>query len=225
MKTAIVIQHVAFEDAGIFEDVLYEDGWNVRYLQAGVDDLSPARDADLLLVMGGPIGVYEAADYPFLTDEIALLSGRIAADRPTLGVCLGSQLMAAAMGARVYKGKAKEIGFAPLTIMDERLADLEGLSVLHWHGDTFDLPEGATLLASTAVTPHQGFARGANILALQFHPEVRGGWFETWLIGATGEIAAEGLSPVSLRADGATFFGGLEAAGRRMFRRWLAGLN
>jgi len=73
--------------------------------------------------------------------------------------------------------------------------------------------------------PHQGFARGANILALQFHPEVRGYAFETWLIGATGELASLGMSPVSLRADGVTFFDGLEAAGRKLFRRWLAGLH
>jgi GMP synthase (glutamine-hydrolysing) len=224
VRQAYAIQHVAFEDAGVFEDVLYEDGWNLIYLQAGVDDLSPALDCELLVVMGGPIGVYEETDYPFLTEEIALLAARLAADRPTLGVCLGSQLMAKALGARVYKGPAKEIGFAPLQIKDERLSDLEGLSVLHWHGDTYDLPTGCELLASTEITPHQGFARGANLLALQFHPEVRGAYFETWLIGATGELAEVGLSPVSLRADGVTFFGDLEPAAKTLFRRWLAGL-
>ncbi len=138
---------------------------------ASLDPLAP----DLLVVLGGPVGVYQTEAYPFLADELRLLETRLKASRPTLGLCLGSQLIAAAMGAKVAPAGHSEVGFSKLTLNDagqaSPLRHLEGVEVLHWHGDTFALPEGATLLASTELCRHQAFALGPNILALQFHPE------------------------------------------------------
>lgn len=227
-RHAIVVQHLAFEDLGSFAPVLREQGWRWRCLQAGVDDLAEARDADLLIVLGGPIGVYETDTYPFLNDEIALLRERLAAQRPTLGVCLGSQLMAAALGARVYPGGRKEIGWSPLQLTTAGhtscLRHLTDVPVLHWHGDTFELPEGSTHLASSSVYPHQAFSVGAHALALQCHPEAQLQDFERWLIGHACELASAQLDVPALRAAAQAHAPALAAAAARMLRDWLASL-
>jgi GMP synthase (glutamine-hydrolysing) len=229
MKTAVAIRHVAFEDLGSFEGVLAEEGFSIRYLEAGYDDLAAFDSVapDLLILLGGPISVYEEDDYPFVREEIRLLRKRMAEDRPTLGICLGSQLIAKSLCARVYPGSGKEIGWAPLTLTEEGsrspLAEIgpERSPVLHWHGDTFDLPEGAVRLASTPRYVNQAFAYGRT-LALQFHPEVTVRGMERWFIGHTGEIAAtEGISVGALREatrrEGPT----LEARAPHFFRAWL----
>ena len=112
-KTALALQHVAFEDLGLFAPILAASGYDLRYRDIGLSGLDPdqALAADLLIVLGGPIGAYEEDKYPFLTEEIALLERRLATQMPTLGICLGAQLMARALGAVVYPGPAKEIGF------------------------------------------------------------------------------------------------------------------
>jgi GMP synthase (glutamine-hydrolysing) len=225
MKTAVAIRHVAFEDVGTLKPVLDEAGYGLTYLEGGIDDLAPAETCDLLIVLGAPIGAYEIEAYPFLIPELDLIRRRLAVDRPTLGLCLGAQLMAQALGARVYPGPAKEIGWAPLSFVSEALRDLQGVAVLHWHGDTFDLPAGAKRLASTALTPNQAFSVGRNILALQFHAEAEARMFERWLIGHACEIGAAGLSPITLRADARTYAAGLEAAGLALFRRWIGNLG
>ncbi|MEW5770187.1 MAG: glutamine amidotransferase [Pseudomonadota bacterium] len=224
-----VIRHLAFEDAGTFAAPLAAHG-EVVTLDAGVDDLAaPLREADLAVVLGGPIGVYETARYPFLDATLAALRARLAAGRPTLGICLGAQLMAAALGARVYPGGTKELGWAPveLTPAGERscLAALAGQPVLHWHGDTFDLPPGAERLAGTALYANQAFAVGTHALALQFHPEVDHRRIEQWLIGHTGELTAAGIDLDALRRDSLAYGPGLRAAGTRLCAQWLEGLG
>ena len=228
MLRARVVVHVAFEDAGAFGPVLEERGYVLETLQAGVDDLGDPLAPDLLLVLGGPIGVNEEEDYPFLREELGLIRKRLEARRPTLGVCLGAQLMAASLGARVHPGPAKEIGWSRLALTDEGrascLAPLENTAVLHWHGDTFDLPEGARLLASTDICTHQAFDLGGFALGLQFHPEARGGLVERWLIGHTCELRAAGIDIPGLRADSARLGPALEAVAPDVLRRWLDGL-
>jgi GMP synthase (glutamine-hydrolysing) len=232
MKSALAIVHVAFEDLGLLEPLLAERGVATRYVEAplgGVaaeDPLAP----DLVVVCGGPISVYDEAQYPFVRDELALLERRFAADRPTLGLCLGAQMMARALGSRVYPNARKEIGWSALSLTpagkESPLRHLEGTSVLHWHGDTFELPAGAQRLASTQITENQAFAWGASALALQFHAEAAGVALERWFVGHACEIAATpGVSVEGLRRDTRACTPALERAGRALFTEWLASVE
>lgn len=204
-KRCIALRHVAFEDLGLFEPVLRRRGYEVDYVQAGPHALSEQAwlDADLVIVLGGPIGVGDIDVYPWLGDEIAGIRLRLGNLRPLLGLCLGAQLMAAALGARVAPLPNKEIGWAPVVLTAEAvnspLRHLAGLDMLHWHGDAFDLPPQATLLASTPMTPHQAFSAGVAALALQFHAEVDASKIEPWLIGHTAELRAASVDIGQLR--------------------------
>jgi len=229
-QQVVVIQHLAFEDLGSFESVFHERGMHVSYLQAGVDNvLLPLQHADIAVVLGGPIGVYETQTYPFLQDELNALSQRLTAMMPTLGICLGAQLMAQAMGGKVFPGGQKEIGWSSLTLHNEAvnspLQHLQNTPVLHWHGDTFDLPPKAELLASTALYRHQAFRVGSNLLALQFHPEVQARTFERWLIGHATELAGAQLNVPGLRVQAQHLAPQLEQAGKAMLESWLNGLD
>jgi GMP synthase (glutamine-hydrolysing) len=229
MKTVLAIRHVAFEDLGGFAPVLTDRGYAIQYQEAGWDDLAPLDPlaADLLVVLGGPIGVYEEEAYPFIRDELRLLRTRLDAGRPTLGICLGGQMIARALGAPVYPGGHKEIGWKPLILTDAgRVSPLaafaDGASALHWHGDTFDLPEGATLLASTDRYPHQAFAWGHHVLALQFHIETTARGLEHWFIGHACEIAGTpGLNVPMLRTETMRHAPGAETRGQQCLQVWL----
>ncbi|HVW73111.1 MAG TPA: glutamine amidotransferase [Rhizomicrobium sp.] len=224
-KTLLAVRHVAFEDLGGFEAPLKDAGYAVRYADMGIDGVAGFGDPDLLVVLGGPLGVYEDDHYPWLKDEIAYIAARLKARKPTLGICLGAQLMARALGARVYPGPAKEIGWKSLSMVSGLLAPLADQPVLHWHGDTFDLPNGATLLASTDICRNQAYVLGRYGLAFQFHPEAQGSGFERWLIGHACEIAAApGVTVTGLRADTAQLASTAIIKGRQVLRDWLAQL-
>lgn len=228
---AIAVRHVHFEHLGTFAGVLERAGWSTRIVDAGVEEVAGIDPAapDLLVVLGGPIGAYEEDKYPFLRDELRLLEKRLASGRPVLGICLGAQLMARALGARVYPGPAKEIGWHPLALtaagQASPLVHVEGVPVLHWHGDTFDLPQGAHLLASTDICRHQAFSIGRNVLGLQFHAEVDAADIERWLIGHASEIASAGLDVSSLRAASRQHGARLAAAGDKLLTQWLTDLD
>jgi len=232
MKTAAVIRHVHFEDLGSLEEPLTRAGYELRYYDVGLRGL-PALDPGangLVIVLGAPVGVYEEDKYPFLREELDLLKVRIVAGRPTFGICLGAQLVARALGARVYPSGVKEIGWGPVDLTDAAastpLRHLAPTPVLHWHGDTFDLPRGAVHLASTAMCHNQAFSSGPNILCVQFHPEVDPtAGIEPWLVGHAAELAGAGIDPRQLR-EGATAAGpSLPAKARKMFEEWLEGLR
>ncbi|WP_420346732.1 glutamine amidotransferase [Pelagibius sp.] len=228
-KRALAIRHVHFEDLGSFRPALETLGYRIGYREAGLDSFAdPAlMDADLLVVLGGPIGACEEASYPFLSDEIAVIERRLAARRPTIGICLGAQLMARALGARVYPGGVKEIGYGRLTYTlegEQVLAPVAeaGAAVLHWHGDTFDLPAGAVRLASNAHYENQAFALGDFALATQFHIEATAAGLERWFIGHTLEIATTpGVDVPALRAQAAQEGPALEAAAGETLKQWL----
>jgi len=230
-KSAIAVRHVHFEDLGVFESVLRRYRYAVGYCDAGIDDVGSVDPLahDLVIVLGGPIGAYEETTYPFLAQEIALLKRRLAAARPTIGICLGAQLMARALGARVYPARAKEIGWGELQLSEAGrvgpLRHLAGVSVLHWHGDTFDLPEGAELLASTEICANQAFGLGRHALACQFHPEIDGRGFERWLVGHAVELAAvQDISPSALRRDTERLARISASRGKACLSEWLAAL-
>ncbi len=218
---------MAFEDLGLLGPLVAARGYGVRYHDAGMQpfDAQTLLAADLLIVLGGPIGVYESDAYPFITDEIAAIGARIAADKPILGICLGAQMMAAALGARVEPGPAKEIGWAPLTLTDAGrksvLAPLGATEVLHWHGDNCALPSGCLHLASTPHCPVQAFMRAPWQLALQFHLETEPARFESWLIGHTLELSKAGIDPRALRAQARTFGPVTREVGRKVLAAWL----
>src|SRR3984957_5001757 len=207
-RSAVALRHVAFEDLGLLAPVMEHEGWDVSFCEAAVDDLrhDSIRNANLLVILGGPIGAYEIEAYPFLTSEIALIEHRLSRELPTLGICLGSQLMARALGSRVFAGQVKEIGWGRVELTGEGTAScLSPLrdadsAVLHWHGDSFDLPRGAQRLASNAHYDNQAFAYGRNALALQFHLEADPRQLEEWYVGHAVELAAAKVSIPDLRA-------------------------
>ena len=227
MKSCIALRHVRFEDLGTLAPVLRKRDFNVRYLEAGVDPMEQAEieDADLLVVLGGPIGVYEAAAYPFLGHEIDVISNRLAALRPTLGICLGAQLMAKALGAEVAPGPAKEIGWAPVDLTaagrKNALRYLDSLHVLHWHGDNLDLPIGCDNLAFTRNCPFQAFQKGPSVLGLQFHIEAEPRRIEGWLIGHAVELAQTKIDPRDIRRDAARHGEALKRTAAKVFNEWL----
>jgi len=225
MNNAIAIRHVAFEDAGTLEPVLKERGVGLRYLEAGIDDLTPGKDTDLLVVLGGPIGIYEVDRYPFLKHELSVIEAAVKKGVPVIGICLGCQALAAVLAARVYPTRAKELGWDRMTLTEEGKASplgvIDGVPVLNWHGDTFDLPAGATRLASTAITPNQAFTYGPKVLALQFHVELPERDLEKWLIGHTLELASSKVDLGKMRADTARYAPAANAASRPVFNDWL----
>lgn len=228
-REVLAIRHVYFEDLGSFERVLGDRGRPVRYVDVGfarVGALNPVS-ASLMVILGGPINACDDARYPTLAPIAALIEKRIAAGLPTLGICLGAQLIARVLGARVYAAGHQEIGWTPLTLTDAgrasplRHIDGAATSMLHWHCDTFDLPQGATHLASTPLCENQAFSWGSHVLGLQCHPEVRADRFEPWLIGHAAEIASAGIDVNALRAGTAQHGPCLEAQASRMFGEWL----
>jgi GMP synthase (glutamine-hydrolysing) len=184
-----VLQHVPFEGPGLITEVAAAHGLDlvVHRLDRG-EPLPVAGEVAGLVVMGGPMGAHDDADHPWLAAERDLLATAVGRGVPVLGVCLGAQLLAAALGARVVPGPAPEIGLGTVTLTDDGLADPvlgpagPDLPVLHWHGDTFDLPDGAVLLASSDRYRHQAFRLGTRAYGLQFHVEI-------------GTAEAEGLRP------------------------------
>jgi GMP synthase (glutamine-hydrolysing) len=168
--------------------------------------------------------------YPFLAEERGILGARLAANRPTLGICLGAQLIAATLGAKVAPTGIKEIGFSELSLTDAGragpLRHLEAVPVLHWHGDAFAIPEGATNLAATPLCATQAFALGRNVLGMQFHAEVDAcDGLEPWLVGHAVELAVNGIDPRGLRDKAASVGPHLRETARKMLVEWLRGLD
>ncbi|MGA9854809.1 MAG: glutamine amidotransferase [Gammaproteobacteria bacterium] len=228
MKSLLAIRHVPFEDLGCLEAPLTESGYAVRYLDAPTADFVRIAQAqwDLVVVLGGPLGVNEQNDYPFLTHELRLLELRLKQQVPTLGICLGAQLMAHALGTRIHKSRSVEIGWKSLTLTNAgQDSSLQHFSkpVFHWHGESFDLPAGARHLASTDLCPNQAFSLGSSLLGLQFHPEVTSRGLEQWYVGHTGELRSHGLSPAKLREDAVRLAPALARQSTDFLQAWLTG--
>ena len=219
------IRHVAFEDLGLLEPLLGGLGVEITYVNPWELDRQAAEAANMLVLLGGPISVNDESDYPFLADEIGIAQTRLASARPTLGICLGAQILARAIGGSVRPGPAKEIGWAPISLTDTGqvsvLGPLRDIPVLHWHGEVCELPKGIDSLAHTPGCATQAFIPGPNALALQFHIEAGTDGIEPWLVGHTGEITeAPGVSVAGLRTDTLKHGSALRAAAAEVFQRW-----
>ncbi|OFV93726.1 MAG: hypothetical protein A3F68_11425 [Acidobacteria bacterium RIFCSPLOWO2_12_FULL_54_10] len=180
-----------------------------------------------LIIMGGPMGVYEADRYPFLMDEQCLVQNAVQNNRPVLGICLGSQIIASALGARVYPGHEKEIGWyqVEVTENEEMTVGLpSNFMAFHWHGDTFDLPQGAVRLFRSQRYENQGFCWRANALAIQFHFEVSPEMIDDWLLneGCCTEISAlPNVKPEVIRQQTAEYGKTLEELSMHFFERFI----
>ncbi|WP_395244553.1 glutamine amidotransferase [Agromyces sp. MMS24-K17] len=227
---ALVLRHDAGIGLGNLEPTLVEHGYEVRVVDTPATDV-PSLDAlapDLVVVLGGDEGAYEGDVHAYIADEIAFLRERVAAERPVFGVCLGAQLLAAAMDAPVRKGPRKEVGY--LEVVPTEAGDrspvrhFRGVPVVQWHGDTFDLPEGVTHLASSAQYGNQAFSRGDWLLAVQFHPELTDDMHEDWVQRWGDELPEYGHTRDSLRADRARYSPQMQDASRRLLGEYLEGL-
>ena len=227
----LVLQHIACEPPGVYEDVLDEHGATIYRVELDEGDPLPDwRAFDAIVAMGGPMGALDDDEHPWLTDEKRLIADAVRSGLPFWGVCLGVQLLAASLGARVYPGPQPEVGLLPVDLTDEGRVDpvfgpvQRDLVTLQWHGDTFDLPAGAMRLASSPAYANQAF-RFERAYGVQFHLEVSAEMAREWAevpeyvaslertLGAAGAPAF--LAEIEGNADA------MRSEGRALFERWL----
>ncbi len=188
-KQVVILQHVASEKAGTILDYLKKN--KIPFQPVNLYEknysLPPLDSVSALIVMGGPMNVYEEEKFPFLKEENHYIQNALKKKIPYLGVCLGSQLLAKALGAKVYKANQEEIGWQEVDLLPNAFKDnifscldAKKLKVLQWHGDTFDLPKGALLLASNPVVSNQAYVANGLFYGLQFHVEVNRAMLEDW---------------------------------------------
>jgi GMP synthase (glutamine-hydrolysing) len=223
-----VLQHTACETLGTIADALQAEALAWQYVRVFEGKPVPRDfgDAGGLIVMGGPMGVYEQDRYPHLKDEMRLIEVALKAGKPVLGVCLGSQLLAAALGSRVTKGARKEIGWYPVHLSgaasEDRLwsgAPREFMA-LHWHGDVFDPPADAVSLARSELTPHQAFRYGKSAYGLLFHLEMTEEMIGAMVAAFGDELRDAGGEAPQLKAQSAANCGALETIAETVFSRW-----
>ncbi|MBI3648077.1 MAG: type 1 glutamine amidotransferase [Actinobacteria bacterium] len=227
----LVLQHIACEPPGEYETVLRERGAQIHRVELDEGDPLPGtEDFDAIVAMGGPMSVNDDDDLPWLIDEKRLIAAAVRAGTPYWGACLGVQLLAASLGAPVYAGPAPEVGLMTVELTDEAAADPvfgglpRSLLTLQWHGDTFDLPDGAVRLAGSAAYPNQAFRFGERAYGVQFHLEVSTAMAEGWArVPAYAEYLDRVLGPGSLASlldELAANEEAIRAHGRSMFERW-----
>ena len=228
---ALVLQHIACEPPGVYEDVLLERGASIHRVE--LDEGEPLPDwrrFDAIVAMGGPMSATDDDALPWLTAEKRVISEAVRAGTPYWGVCLGVQLLAASLGARVYAGPEPEVGLLPVEITPEGRADPvfadapDNLVTLQWHGDTFDLPDGAVRLAGSLAYPNQAFRFGAAY-GVQFHLEVSPEMAREWADVPAYTTSLErtlgpGVATVFMRRI-EEHSGEMLAQGRALFERWL----
>ena len=232
MKRALVIRHVVHEGLAGYRAPIEQAGYEIERVAACQTDFATLDlvSPDLLVVMGGPMGAYDEADHPWLVDEKRVLREAVEADVPVWGVCLGAQVLASALGARVYRGERPEVGLLPVHLTEEAATDPvfrdvpSSFPTLQWHGDSFDLPAGATLLASSPAYPHQAFRVGRSY-GLQFHIEVSLELASEWAgVPAYAESLEATLGPGALDrllADVADHQDVTVSLARKLFGRWV----
>ncbi len=192
----LILKNVQNEGPGTIEDFLVDNALSYRIVEMSGGEFPDAGDADTLVILGGYMSVNESDIYPFIAKEIGLVKEFMSKGKKIFGVCLGAQIMAKALGARVYAGPEKEIGWYDIELLDEGLRDpritklathpragdfWKKFKVFHWHGETFDIPPGAQRIARSILYPNQAFRYGKNAYAFQFHIEVKKDTIFEWL--------------------------------------------
>lgn len=228
MRSVLVLQHADVEEPGLIGEALHAAGYHPLCSLAHTAQSVPREigEAAGLVIMGGPMGVYEYEQYPFLRDEMRLIEQALAQGTPVLGVCLGSQLLAAALGAPVRKGERKEIGWHKVTLTEaaaqDRLCEWLSASFVacHWHGDVFDMPAGGVSLASSSLTKCQAFRYGASAYAFLFHMEMTGRILRGMVGAFPEELNAEGIDGQDILRAAERHLPPLQATGRLVFGRW-----
>lgn len=167
MKNVLVLKHVEFEGPGLFHDIFIDLGYRVDNCMVWKEKLPNLDNYAAILIMGGSMSVNDTQEYPWLIKEKEFIGEAIKQDKIVIGVCLGAQLISNVLGEDVYLSSEPEIGWYPIEYKDESL-----VNVFHWHGETYDLPHGAELLASSAVCENQIYKYGKRVLALQCHLEM-----------------------------------------------------
>jgi GMP synthase (glutamine-hydrolysing) len=229
----LVLQHAASEGLGTIEDALRASGYEFKYLRTFAGDSIPSNPdgAPALVIMGGPMGVYEYGQYPFLRQEMKLIESFLKAGKPILGICLGSQLLAAALGAEVKKGPRKEIGWYGIQLSKNAANDPlwrgqpDFFTAYHWHGDIFELPKAAMPLASSDLTALQAFRYGASAYGLLFHMEVTSDQVQNMLSEFAGEIKEEKLNGPEILHQSTAFLPPMREIGNVVFSRWTKLIN
>ena len=194
--SVLILKNISSEGPGTIEDHLLEKGTDYSIVDLAAGELPSAEKADTLVLMGGPMSVNESDIYPYIIKEVELVKDFIREGKKVLGICLGAQIMASALGARVYSGPEKEVGWLDIELQEDGIKDplmtkmavhpkagdfWKRFKVFHWHGETFDLPSGAVRLAKSALYTNQAFRYGSNAYAFQFHVEVKKEMVYNWL--------------------------------------------
>jgi GMP synthase-like glutamine amidotransferase len=232
VKRVLILQHISCEPPGVYEDVLVERGVTLHRVEADEGEAIPdGRDFDAIIAMGGPMGTYDEDDHPWLVAEKHMIRDAVESGVPYFGACLGAQLLAASLGGDVYPGPAPEVGVLPVQLTAAGKEDpvAGGLPpafpALQWHSDTFDLPRGAELLASSAAYAGQLYRWGDVAYGVQFHLEVTGGMAAQWSrVPAYADALERVLGPgalAGLLADFARAAPEMQGLARRLFGRWL----
>lgn len=226
----IVLVHSPTETGGLILDQLQKARLLFQELHLYKNELLPndLTTIDGLVVMGGPMNVDEVDLYPFLKNEVNLIRQMISANKPVLGICLGAQLIAKALGSRVYPNKVKEVGWGPIQFSSAAKNDAlflglpDELSVLHWHGDTFDLPEGVIHLASSSKCQNQAFRYGEHVYGFQFHLEVTPSMLEKWTKSEedVAYIRSAGKEPSEILNETPLAFSKLKTNSNLIFERF-----
>lgn len=220
MAEILVLQHHPAESPGLLAEILEAKGHTLRLWRSYEDEPLPLTLDEFagLMVLGGPMGVYEQDQHPHLSAELQLIRRAMHTETPVLGICLGSQLIAAALGATVARAAAREIGWYPVQLLEASRTDPlwkfvpQQFTAFHWHGDAFPLPAGCTALASSALTPVQAFRYAQNVYGILFHLEVT-------LPILEGMVADFGEEPIRLHQS-ASFLELLNPIGRAVFGAW-----
>jgi GMP synthase (glutamine-hydrolysing) len=229
MAKIYVLQHHPVENLGTMADALEGSALAWQYIRVNDGQPVPAsmKNAGGLIVMGGPMGVYQTDRYPWLRDEMRLIEDAIKSDLPVLGVCLGAQILAAALGAKVDRNpNGKEIGWHPIRLSDSAkddrlMRDLPAaMTPFHWHGDIFDLPPGAVSLASSDKTPCQAFRHGDKTYGFQFHFEATRESVEAMAAAFAKELVRENIPADTMIAQADEFLPRLTTIADTVFTRW-----